>query len=722
MNKVQELLLASGREARHENILPKTYRKFNWQSDVIWCILPFVTDQKFVLSSILKPKGDQPQAIDRLTAGLKAGCKDQVLLGVTGSGKTFTMANVIANFNRPTLVISPNKTLAAQLAQEYREFFPSNAVEYFVSYYDYYQPEAYIPQRDQYIEKEADINEEVERLRLSTTVALTERRDVIVVASVSCIYNLGSPLEYQRAVVVLDMAQKDSLDREGFLTALINLFYTRSDFDFRRSTFRVRGSLIDVYPSYLEEALRVSFNEVGSLSNIEFIDPLTGEFLKRVEKFDLYPAKHYLTSRDVYDRALAQIEADLEERLAKLRSSGKELEAHRLRERTNYDIEMIRETGYCNGIENYSRYFEDRRPGDPPSTLLNFFPQNFLLIIDESHITVPQIRGMYNGDRSRKRILVEYGFRLPSAVDNRPLRFDEFLSRINQVVYTSATPAAWEISRSRREAEGLQFGSHKIREGVIEQLIRPTGILDPEIDIRPVSGQIEDLMAEITERTQRRERTLVTTLTKRLAEELTFFLSERNIRVQYLHSDIKTLERSDVLDDLRSGKYDVVVGINLLREGLDLPEVSLIAILDADKEGFLRSETSLIQTMGRAARHRRGRVILYADQVTGSMQRAIDEVSRRRGIQAEYNRRNKIEPSSIEKPIRQRLIEKKSEEALSGKDTGLDADEFLKLVPSARQGHLRQLQEKMSQAASDLDFELAAGLRDRVRHLRKLLE
>jgi len=600
----------------------------------------------FKLISDFKPTGDQPQAIQKLVTGIENGKKYQVLLGVTGSGKTFTMANAIARVQRPTLIISHNKTLAGQLAQEFRSLFPSNAVEYFVSYYDYYQPEAYVPQSDTYIEKETEINEEIEKLRLSTTASLMTREDVLVVASVSAIYNLGSPVEYGQAVLELKAGMKTTFD--AVLKFLTKIYYQRNDIDFKRSTFRVRGDTVDIFPSHWEKALRVEF--LGeSVEKVSFLDPLTGDVTPTNETQIVYPAKHYVTPEQRLKPALVQIEGDLESRIKQLESSGKLLEAQRLAQRTNYDLEMIREFGYCNGIENYSRYFDGRNPGDPPFTLLDYFPKDYLIILDESHITLPQIRGMYNGDRSRKETLVDFGFRLPSALDNRPLKYDEFMRKINQVIFTSATPDEYELSLSGADS-------------VAEQLIRPTGILDPQISVRPIKGQIEDLIKEIEKRTQKGERTLVTTLTKRMAEDLSDFLKERGIKVNYLHSEVLTLERSDILQALRLGEYDVIVGINLLREGLDLPEVSLVAILDADKEGFLRSRTSLIQTMGRAARHINGTVIMYADNMTGSMKSAIGEVQRRRKVQAEYNKKHGITPRSITKPMRERLIEKIEEE------------------------------------------------------------
>ena len=649
----------------------------------------------FKLISDFKPTGDQPQAIQKLVTGIENGKKYQVLLGVTGSGKTFTMANAIARVQRPTLIISHNKTLAGQLAQEFRSLFPSNAVEYFVSYYDYYQPEAYVLQSDTYIEKETEINEEIEKLRLSTTASLMTREDVLVVASVSAIYNLGSPVEYGQAVLELKAGMKTTFD--AVLKFLTKIYYQRNDIDFKRSTFRVRGDTVDIFPSHWEKALRVEF--LGeSVEKVSFLDPLTGDVTPTNETQIVYPAKHYVTPEQRLKPALVQIEGDLESRIKQLESSGKLLEAQRLAQRTNYDLEMIREFGYCNGIENYSRYFDGRNPGDPPFTLLDYFPKDYLIILDESHITLPQIRGMYNGDRSRKETLVDFGFRLPSALDNRPLKYDEFMRKINQVIFTSATPDEYELSLSGADS-------------VAEQLIRPTGILDPQISVRPIKGQIEDLIKEIEKRTQKGERTLVTTLTKRMAEDLSDFLKERGIKVNYLHSEVLTLERSDILQALRLGEYDVIVGINLLREGLDLPEVSLVAILDADKEGFLRSRTSLIQTMGRAARHINGTVIMYADNMTGSMKSAIGEVQRRRKVQAEYNKKHGITPRSITKPMRERLIEKIEEE------TGEQVLTVEDIPVNERERIIKNLEEQMKLAAEGLDFELAAKLRDQIKEL-----
>ncbi len=667
-------------------------------------------DNQFKLKADFKPAGDQPQAIEKLVAGLNRELSHQVLLGVTGSGKTFTMANVIAAIQRPTLIISHNKTLAAQLYQEFRDCFPENAVEYFVSYYDYYQPEAYVPQRDLYIEKEAEINEEIDKLRLAATAALLTRNDVIVVASVSCIYNLGSPREYQKAMFPLTVGDRGGSGREKTIEGLVRLFYTRSDYDFRRSTFRVRGEAIDVWPSYLNYGHRLQYSG-ETLVRIEKINPLTGEVTGEAPAVSLFPAKHYVAPASVYEKAFQAIRADLEKRVFELRKMSKEFEAHRLEQRTKYDLEMIKEIGYCSGIENYSRYFDGRMPGDPPFTLLDYFKvdprqkteRDFLVIIDESHITVPQIRGMYNGDRTRKQTLVDYGFRLPSAIDNRPLKFNEFEARVKQTIYTSATPSEWELEKSR----GV----------VVEQLIRPTGLLDPAIEIRPTKGQIENLLFEIDQRVKRRERVLVTTLTKRMAEDLAEYIaeSEKNVKVAYLHSDIKTLERTTILDDLRRGNYDVLVGINLLREGLDLPEVSLVAILDADKEGFLRSETSLIQVMGRAARHVRGQVIMYADKITGSMERALSEVDRRRRVQILWNKKYKITPAGITKPLRERMVEENIEKAADLKVFDNLKEQF-NFMPPLEQRHLiSEMEREMKDAAEVLDFERAALLRDRIK-------
>ncbi|MCL4354117.1 excinuclease ABC subunit UvrB [Patescibacteria group bacterium] len=659
---------------------------------------------KFKLSSNFKPTGDQPQAIEALTKSIQENNDHQVLLGVTGSGKTFTMANVIANLNRPALIISHNKTLAGQLYQEFRDFFPNNAVCYFVSYYDYYQPEAYIPQSDTYIEKEAEINQEIDRLRLSATANLLSRKDVIVVASVSCIYNMGSPIEYGK--FVLEIRSGVKIDQKSLMLKLADLQYERNDYGFHRGTFRIRGESIDLFPAYLDQGLRLEIQN-GVIKNLLEFDPLTGETTQVLETTVIYPAKHFMTNPNTYSSAFAQIKNDLDIRVNELKKQNKILEAHRLTQRTNYDLEMIKEVGYVNGIENYSRYFDGRNPGDPPYSLINFFEEcssNFLTIIDESHMTIPQIRGMHNGDRARKEMLINYGFRLPSALDNRPLRYEEFMRKIHQAVYVSATPNDYEISLAKESG------------GITEQLIRPTGLIDPKITVKPSKGQIEDLLNEIETRVKKNQRVLITTLTKRMSEDLSTYLTEKGVKVSYLHSDIATLDRQDVLDKLRSADFDVLVGINLLREGLDLPEVSLVAILDADKEGFLRSRTSLIQTMGRAARHIDSEVIMYADTVTKSMDEAIKEVERRRKIQIAYNKKHKITPKSIIKAIRSKLVERIEEEnkldmllTLSKKDV---------LLPDEKEDYIKRLSLEMRQAAKNLDFETATVLRDQIRRLK----
>jgi|TARA_Y100000310_G_scaffold28361_1_gene26986 excinuclease ABC subunit B len=639
--------------------------------------------------------GDQPQAVERLVDGLKKGYKHQTLLGVTGSGKTFTIANAIAQVRRPTLVISHNKTLAAQLYSEFKEFFPDNAVEYFVSYYDYYQPEAYIPRTDTYIEKETDINEEIDKLRHAATRALFERRDVVIVASVSCIYGLGEPEEYRS--FVLSLKQGESYQRQKLLRQLVDMQYERNDIDFSRSRFRIRGDTLEIQPAYEEMALRVEFFG-DEIERILRIDPLTGEYLTKLDSVDIYPAKHFVTSHEKLLSAITSIKQELEERLKKLKQQGKLLEAARLEARTNYDLEMLSEAGYCTGVENYSRHLSGRPAGSPPWTLIDYFPDDFLMIIDESHMSLPQIRGMYHGDRSRKQTLVEYGFRLPSALDNRPFNFTEFQAHINQVVYTSATPADYEYQHSQQ---------------VVEQLVRPTGLLEPTVEVKPTKEQIDDLLYQIKNRIDKGERALVTTLTKRLAEKLADYLLEMGVKTHYLHSEIDTLERVEILRDLRLGVYDVVVGINLLREGLDLPEVSLVAILDADKEGYLRSEGSLIQTMGRAARHIDGHVIMYADTITGSMKRAIAETERRRQIQKAYNREHDITPQGIKKAIkditeRVRVVAEKQ-----APYTG---------VPVSKEDITRliyDLEKQMKTAAKNLEFERAALLRDRIIELRR---
>ena len=664
----------------------------------------------FKLVSDFSPSGDQPQAIDKLVTGLGKKMPNQVLLGVTGSGKTFTMAKVIETVQRPTLIISHNKTLAAQLYQEFREFFPQNAVSYFVSYYDFYQPEAYIPQTDTYIEKETEINEEIDKLRLQTTTNLMTRKDVIVVASVSCIYNLGSPEEYGRFVLELSRGNQVENYRRKILTRLTELQYARSDFDFKRGTFRVRGDTVDIFPSYDDFGLRLEF--LGEkLTRIAKMDTLDGHLIDNLEDYAVYPAKHYMTDPLSYEKVFVQIRKDLEKRVKELNEAGKILEAHRLNQRVNYDLEMISEVGYVNGIENYSRYFDGRKPGDAPFSLMDYFPKDYLLMIDESHMTIPQIRGMYNGDRSRKQTLIDYGFRLPAALDNRPLRFDEFQRRQGQTIYVSATPDEWEVSVSE--------------ENIAEQLIRPTGLVDPRVTISPTQGQIKDLIGRIKEKAARGERALVTTLTKRTAEELTDYLKEKeNLKVAYLHSDIQTLERSDILRKLRLGEYDVVVGINLLREGLDLPEVSLVAILDADKEGFLRSKTSLIQTMGRAARHVHGEVIMYADKVTAAMEESVQEINRRRKFQLAWNEKHQITPQSIVKPIREAIIETAPEDKAKKQTYAVLLDRELadidieQLTPEDKEKLKKVLERRMKEAARILDFEGAAFYRDKI----KLLE
>ncbi|MBI1976116.1 MAG: excinuclease ABC subunit UvrB [Candidatus Omnitrophica bacterium] len=648
----------------------------------------------FQLVSPFQPAGDQPKAIDQLTEGVIQEKKYQTLLGVTGSGKTFTMAHVIAKVNRPTLVISPNKTLAAQLYSEFKEFFPHNAVEYFVSYYDYYQPEAYIPTTDVYIEKDSSVNDDLDRLRLAATSALLARRDVIIVASVSCIYNLGSPQEYKELLLFLETGQETP--RKEILRQLVTNRYDRNDTDFHRGTFRVRGEVVEIFPAYEEKALRLRFDG-DRISKIEEIHPLTGDVLNILEKTAIYPATHFATSQDRAEEALVLIEQELISRLKDLNSQGKLLEAQRLEQRTRYDMEMLKEVGYCHGVENYSLHLSGRPTGSRPYCLIDYFPDDFLLIIDESHVTVPQIGGMYHGDRSRKETLVGYGFRLPSALDNRPLKFEEFESLMKQIVFISATPGPYELEKSKGE--------------IVEQIIRPTGLVDPEIQVRPIEGQIDDLIKEIRQRAARKERILVTTLTKRMSEDLCRYLQDLRLRVKYLHSEIDAIERVQILRDLRLGKFDCLVGINLLREGLDLPEVSLVAVLDADKEGFLRSQTSLIQTSGRAARNLNGLVIFYADQVTGSMRRAMGESNRRRKIQLEYNKAHGITPRGIEKAIREGLVaEKKAEEVVvSAARESIEEYEVRTVISD--------LQREMELAARNLQFEKAAYYRDQIRKL-----
>ncbi len=651
----------------------------------------------FRLRSDYQPTGDQPTAIAQLTKGLQDGLKQQTLLGVTGSGKTFSMANVIQNVQRPTLVLSHNKTLAAQLYSEFKSFFPDNAVHYFVSYFDYYQPEAYIPRSDTYIEKDSQINEEIDRLRHAATDALLTRRDVIIVASVSCIYGIGSPSDYNDLSVRLKTNERRVRDK--LMRQLTDIQYQRNDIDFHRGTFRVRGDVIDIFPAGEELAYRIEFFG-DELERILKIDPLTGEILGKPEALTVFPSSHYVTPFDKLKVALGEIETELADRLSLFKKEGKLLEAQRLEQRTRFDLEMLQETGFVKGIENYSRYLTDRAPGEQPATLLDYYPDDFLMLIDESHMTMPQIRGMYNGDRARKEVLVEHGFRLPSALDNRPLTFTEFEKHMNQVIYVSATPAEYELSRSPAPAQ---------------QVIRPTGLLDPPIEVRPVDGQVDDLIAEIRATVEKRQRVLVTTLTKRMSEDLTDYLKELNIKVAYLHSDVETLDRTDILRDLRLGVYDVLVGINLLREGLDLPEVSLVAILDADKEGFLRSEQALIQTVGRAARHVEGRVIMYADHVTKSMQKTMDETNRRRAIQEKYNTDHGITPTGISKTIEKGLRPDLPEEAKKAK---LD----LKKIPKDEYGHLiKDLTAQMDLAAANLEFEKAAELRDIILDIRSKL-
>ena len=656
----------------------------------------------FDLHAPFRPMGDQPEAITALIAGLQRGDKHQVLLGATGTGKTFTMANIIAAVQRPALVMAHNKTLAAQLYAEFKDFFPDNAVEYFVSYYDYYQPEAYVPRHDLYIEKETEINEEIERMRLSTTTSVVSRRDVVVVASVSCIYGIGSPEAYGRVVVQLRKGER--YRRSAVLRQLVESQYERNDVQLRPGAFRVRGDTLEVIPAYDDHGLRISFFD-EEVERITEFHPVTGELLGERDEAAIYPAKHYITQEDRLKESLIEIKAELEERLAWLRSKEKLLEAQRLEQRTRYDLEMLHEVGYCSGIENYSRHLDQRPQGSPPWTLIDYFPPDYLLIIDESHMTVPQINGMYGGDRSRKENLVEYGFRLPSALDNRPLSFPEFEARTGQVIYTSATPGPYEMERASQ---------------VVEQIIRPTGLVDPEVEVRPVEGQVDDLVGEIQRRVAGGERALVTTLTKRMAEDLSDYLLELAVKVHYLHSEIETIERVEILRDLRLGVYDVVVGINLLREGLDLPEVSLVAILDADKEGFLRSATALIQTIGRAARHLHGKVIMYADHVTESMQKALDETNRRRAKQVRYNQENGIEPVSIVKAVRDltdqvtaQAVAEPRAEYRAGRPADLPKEELTRVV----QG----LEQQMQAAAEALEFEKAAALRDEIYDLRQVL-
>ena len=669
---------------------------------------------EFKTVSDFKPAGDQPEAIDKLAKGLEAGQRHQILLGVTGSGKTFSMAKVIEQVQRPALILAHNKTLAAQLYQEFKEFFPNNAVEYFVSYYDYYQPEAYIARSDVYVEKTADVNEEIDKLRHAATRALLERHDVIIVASVSCIYGLGSPEEYGK--VVVSLKKGDTIRRDRILRHLVDIQYSRNDMSLARGNFRVRGDTLEIYPAYEEIALRIElFGD--EIERITEIDPLTGEILIERTKVDIYPAKHFVTSAEKLQAALRDIRTEMEERVKELEDDGKILEAARLKQRTLYDLEMLEEAGYCNGVENYSRHLARRAAGEQPWTLLDYFPDDYIMFVDESHISLPQVRGMYGGDRSRKMNLIDYGFRLPSAADNRPLTFEEFENHIHQAIYVSATPGPYEME-------------HTEPENIAQQIIRPTGLIDPEISVRPTKGQIDDLVGEIQERTRKRQRVLVTTLTKRMAEELADYLIEMGIKTHYLHSEVVTLERVEILRDLRLGVYDVIVGINLLREGLDLPEVSLVAILDADKEGFLRSTSSLIQITGRAARHLDGKVLMYADHVTDSMQRAIDETYRRRKIQVAHNEEHGIEPASIVKEIKditdrvRAVAESRGEYIVNAEDTAADAqpalpgalprDEIVRLI--------KDLENQMRQSSKMLEFEKAAMLRDQVVVLKRMIQ
>jgi excinuclease ABC subunit B len=659
-------------------------------------------DRPFELISDYQPTGDQPEAIAQLTQGLKKGEHAQILLGATGTGKTFTISNVIAKANKPTLILSHNKTLAGQLYGEMKKFFPNNAVEYFVSYYDYYQPEAYVPSSDTYIEKDASINDEIDKLRHAATSALLERNDVIVVASVSSIFGLGDPREYRDHVLSLHVGQE--IERNQLLRDLVEIQFDRNDIDFQRGRFRVHGDVVEIFPASRDErALRVEFFG-DEIDRIREVDALTGEIIGDREQVSIFPATHFLTSDDIMDTALPQIEAEMKEQVAKFTQEGKPLEAERIQQRTTYDIEMMREMGYTNGIENYSRYMDGRKPGEPPFTLLDFFPKDFLLIVDESHQTMPQVRGMYNGDRARKQQLIDYGFRLPSALDNRPLKLSEFEERVNQVIYMSATPGPYEQEQT---------------DHVVQQIIRPTGLLDPKVEVRPVMGQIDDLVGEINQRIEKNERVLITTLTKKMSEDLTDYLKDLGLKVKYLHSDIKTLERTQIIRELRLGKFDVLVGINLLREGLDIPEVSLVAILDADKEGFLRNERSLIQTIGRAARNANGQVIMYADTITASMQAAIDETKRRREIQEAYNQAHHIVPKTIIKPIQEAITAVKPAEDAGEveHDTEFTVKDFKALAKDEQQNLLAELTEQMRSAAKRLDFEQAATLRDTIMEL-----
>lgn len=653
-------------------------------------------NNKFELVSPYKPAGDQQQAIDQLTAGFQAGDKEQILKGATGTGKTYTMANVIAKMNKPTLVITHNKTLVGQLYNEFKEFFPNNAVEYFVSYYDYYQPEAYVPQSDTYIEKDASINDEIDQLRHAATSALMSRNDVIVVASVSCIYGLGDPREY--AASVLNVYTGQEYERNTLLRDLVNIQYDRNDIDFQRGRFRVRGDVVEVFPAgYSDRAYRIEFFG-DEIDRIVEVDPLTGEVHGVRDSISLFPATHFMTNDDQLAGAIDRIKAEMDDQVKKFEKEGKLLEAERIKQRTTYDLEMLREVGYTNGIENYSRQMENRKAGEPPYTLLDFFPKDSLILIDESHATMPEIRAMYNGDRNRKQTLIDYGFRLPSALDNRPLKLEEFEQHVNQIMYVSATPGDYELNQTSR---------------IVEQVIRPTGLLDPKIEVRPIEGQIDDLVAEINLRIERKERVFVTTLTKKMAEDLTDYLKDLGIKVRYLHSDIKSLERMQIIRDLRLGKFDVLIGINLLREGIDVPEVSLVAILDADKEGFLRAYRPLIQTMGRAARNANGEVIMYADRITDSMKLAIDETNRRRAIQMKYNEEHGIVPKTIIKPVRDMISVVKADKEAEKSDSFADLN-FDELTAKQKKQMIANLKEQMQDAAKRLDFESAANLRDAI--------
>ncbi len=664
---------------------------------------------EFRLSAPYQPTGDQPEAIEQLVKGVEQGMRHQVLLGATGTGKTYTIANLITRLQKPALIMAHNKTLAAQLYAEFKEFFPENAVEYFVSYYDYYQPEAYVPAHDLYIEKETDINEEIDRLRLAATTALMSRRDVIIVASVSCIYGLGSPELYSKGMI--ELKTNEIFRRNALLRQLIEIQYQRNDMELRPGTFRVRGDTLEIHPAYEERKIyRLAFFG-DEIERISALNPLTGEIYGDLEQVSIYPAKHYITQEDRLKQAITDIEQELEQRLAQFRAEGKLLEAQRLEQRTRYDLEMLREVGYCSGIENYSRHLDQRAPGSPPWTLMDYLPSDYLLVIDESHMTIPQVRGMFNGDRSRKTVLAEFGFRLPSALDNRPLTFDEFEEHMGYTVYTSATPGPYEMNRNDQ---------------VVEQIIRPTGLVDPEVEVRPTAGQVDDLVGEIKKRVENGERVLVTTLTKRMSEDLSDYLMEMGLKVHYLHSEVETLERVGILRDLRMGVFDVLVGINLLREGLDLPEVSMVAILDADKEGFLRSETALIQTIGRAARNVNGRVLMYADRITDSMRAAIDETNRRRAKQVSYNTEHGIEPVSIIKAIHD-ITERLSASAQPGHAMAEARGEYkagqgASVIPKPELKRIiSELEKQMKQAAKDLEFEQAAALRDQIFELRAIM-